>query len=116
MAECSYVLESSIADCRPDSKKEFSKNLKAIHSKPVVIHSHDGFCIHCGNDIEFNPKKPYCDKCFSTWNKYGNKDYEESVCHGCGDVFLDLSMNIPQCATCYKAWKKGERGIQRKTG
>ncbi len=116
LSEYNHILENSVAERRLSFTNGFTDNLRAIPTKPAILAANDGYCIHCTAAIDFNPNKPYCDKCFNTWNRYGNADYEENTCHGCGQDHEYISMNIPQCSKCYKAWKKGERAGRRKTG
>lgn len=60
-----------------------------------------GYCIRCEERIDFDANKPYCSKCFRTWNNFGNIFYEETVCHSCGE-YEDSSMEKPLCYSCYK--------------
>lgn len=59
-----------------------------------------GFCIRCEARIAYDPKKPYCKDCFNVWVQYGNPDYQENVCHRCGE-YEGATMGRPQCYTCY---------------
>ncbi|MCU0416334.1 MAG: phospholipase D family protein [Cytophagaceae bacterium] len=59
-----------------------------------------GYCIRCENRIDYNPTRPYCGDCFSIWSQYENPDYQENVCHRCGEYEM-TSMNKPQCYHCY---------------
>jgi len=59
-----------------------------------------GFCIRCGEEIFYNPNRPYCGDCFVVWKQYGNPDYQEYFCHRCG-FEEDTSMHCPLCRTCY---------------
>ncbi|MDD4923746.1 MAG: phospholipase D family protein [Dehalococcoidales bacterium] len=63
-----------------------------------------GFCIRCNDNIELKPKSPYCSKCFSSWKKFGNNDYEEKYCHICGESNKSTIMK-PTCYNCYKSNK-----------
>ena len=60
-----------------------------------------GYCIRCEERIPLNAERPYCYECYSTWAQYENPDYQENVCHGCGQ-FESTSMGRPLCYTCYK--------------
>ena len=60
-----------------------------------------GFCIRCGDQIEFNPDKPYCWNCYDVWRQYENEDFLERFCHKCGDP-ESSSMAKPQCYECFK--------------
>lgn len=60
-----------------------------------------GYCIRCEESIPYNPDKPYCSKCYSTWLQFSNPFYEEKVCHSCG-TRVKTSMEKPVCYSCYK--------------
>lgn len=64
-----------------------------------------GICIRCGDEIEYDPSRPLCSKCFKKWNFYGDPDYKEKNCHCCGKT-AKTSMNKPLCYTCYKELTK----------
>ncbi len=59
-----------------------------------------GYCIRCETRIDYNPTRPYCGDCFSIWAQFENPDYQENVCHRCGEYEM-TSMNKPQCYYCY---------------
>ncbi|NLA25049.1 MAG: hypothetical protein GX879_08800 [Bacteroidales bacterium] len=59
-----------------------------------------GHCIRCENYIDYNPTKPYCSECFFIWVQYENPDYQENVCHKCGEYEI-TSMSKPLCYNCY---------------
>ena len=63
-----------------------------------------GVCVRDGAAIEFDILKPYCDKCFRSWNRYKNREYPENKCHACG---LDWETNIdrPLCLDCYRKYR-----------
>lgn len=69
-----------------------------------------GYCIRCENRIDYNPTRPYCGNCFSTWVQFENPDYQENVCHRCGEYEM-TSMNKPQCYSCYTEQQKDLRRI-----
>lgn len=60
-----------------------------------------GYCLRCENRISFDPSRPYCPDCYSVWAEYGNPNYEENVCHACGEFEL-TTMVKPLCYDCYK--------------
>ena len=62
-----------------------------------------GYCIRCEQRIDYSPERPYCWHCFTTWSQFQNPDYQESVCHRCGE-FSGTSMNFPQCRDCWKEY------------
>jgi phosphatidylserine/phosphatidylglycerophosphate/cardiolipin synthase-like enzyme len=76
--------------------KEIPKKQPSIASKENV-----GHCIRCGIEMQFNPNKPLCSKCFSIWVKQSNTAYPEKYCHVCGKESKQ-SVEKPVCYTCYK--------------
>ena len=89
---------------------ELTKKKRHFHS-----HSHEdknkrskpnrGYCIRCEDRIDYNPERPYCWSCYSTWAQFENPDYQENVCHRCGE-FESTSMNFPQCRECWEDFRK----------
>lgn len=60
----------------------------------------EGFCIGCGDEIPFNPTRPFCRDCFGDWD--GDEEERQDVCHMCGDDARTSFMK-PVCYPCYKA-------------
>ena len=63
-----------------------------------------GFCIRCKASVPPAPIKPYCDRHFDEWNKYGNADYQDTYCHICGD-FRTTTLRKPLCPGCYRSYR-----------
>ncbi len=63
-----------------------------------------GKCIRCGIEIKIDPMHPYCSKCFSSWKKYENPEYEEKYCHICGTDHKS-TIDKPVCYSCFKKYK-----------
>ena len=63
-----------------------------------------GFCIRDKASIPANPIKPYCERCFRSWNRYKDPEYEEKHCHICGKE-NDSTMVKPLCLACYRRHK-----------
>ena len=64
-----------------------------------------GFCIRCkADDLPANPDRPYCNRCYASWRRYENKDYEEKYCHTCGNEYASTLLK-PVCFACYKKYK-----------
>lgn len=59
-----------------------------------------GYCIRCGKEIDYNPEKPFCDKCYPLWAKYNNPSYREKHCHICGEKASTTKVR-PVCMKCY---------------
>jgi len=73
-------------------------------SKKSSPNNKKGYCIRCGNNKKFNPKIPFCNKCYKSWKKYSKENYQERYCHNCGKP-NSSSMKIPECRSCYKKKK-----------
>lgn len=59
-------------------------------------------CIRCDASIPLDPSHPYCKRCFSIWNRYGDPEYTESYCHACG-IETTTSMDKPLCYACFRS-------------
>ena len=83
--------QASGRDRRPKSALE--------NNKPQA-----GFCIRCKSDLAADPSKPYCDRCFRSWNRYKNPEYEEKFCHICGTEH-EATLQKPVCRPCYSKYR-----------
>ena len=63
-----------------------------------------GVCVRDGAAIEFNILKPYCDRCFRSWNRYKNREYKEEKCHACGRDW-ETDIDRPLCLDCYRKYR-----------
>ena len=62
-----------------------------------------GNCIRCGTGMDYDPKKPYCGRCFRQWLRFKNPTYADDRCHGCGaEDAKAFSLEKPECYACYK--------------
>jgi len=61
----------------------------------------DGTCIRCSEEIEFNPYRPLCSDCYSSWARFKNYNYAENYCHDCGNED-DTCMARPLCYDCWQ--------------
>ena len=64
----------------------------------------NGFCIRCKADLPAKPTQPYCSRCYASWNRYKNKDFEEKRCHTCGNEHATTLLK-PLCPDCYRKYK-----------
>ena len=62
------------------------------------------FCIRCKDELPTNPLQPYCKRCFTSWNRFKNEDYEEKHCHTCGKEH-EATMKKPVCLNCYRKYR-----------
>lgn len=80
---------------RPLHNKKHSNVDKGKYKKIIR-----GYCIRCETRIDYEPSRPYCSDCYSVWAQFENYDYQENVCHCCGE-YEETTMNKPQCYKCY---------------
>ncbi len=103
IAETASIIESSEDIPLVKAKRELgkkSKNTSSKSKKPTR-----GYCIRCEDRIPYNIQKPFCKDCYYEWEEWENEDYEEEVCHACGE-YEDTSMAKPVCYDCYKKFEK----------
>ena len=73
--------------------------------EPTLAAPREGFCIRCKSAIPASkPVRPYCPRCFTSWNRWKNEDYEEKHCHVCGNEH-SATMAKPLCRDCYRKYK-----------
>ena len=65
----------------------------------------EGFCIRCKEILPVDPAKPYCKRCYRSWNRYKNEQYEEKHCHLCGTEH-GATLVKPVCSRCHRKYKK----------
>lgn len=91
---------------RKTDRPIYQDNKKQSDTKPTkyknVIR---GYCIRCETRIDYDPTRPYCGDCYLIWAQFENPDYQENVCHRCGQ-YESTSMNKPQDYKCFSEWQK----------
>ena len=91
-------------DSSPKPQPDFQR------SQPIEPNSkkkqYMGYCIRCSDSIPFNVDRPYCGKCFKSWNRYQDEEYEEEFCHHCSKDW-ETSFLKPVCLKCFKGLKEG---------
>lgn len=83
-------------------------NFQVDEKKVKHVKEIRGHCIRCQTRIKFDPTIPYCSDCFSSWAKYENPDYQECVCHRCGE-YESTTMTKPLDYECFLIWQKENR-------
>jgi len=81
---------------KPVSAPKKIENIKEISGKLV-----SGFCIRCGKEMELNPNKPLCTRCYPIWANKSDRTYPEKYCHVCGKESKQ-SVEKPVCYPCFK--------------
>ena len=94
----SIITHSEIIELHKTERKYYNqtKNTNNEFSKPQIL----GYCLRCEKRIHYDPAKPYCIDCFSSWVQWENTYYNENVCHCCGEFTNPISMSKPQCYKC----------------
>jgi len=87
---------------REEKKKKPKQKKKSNKGNENFIAGHEGYCVRCGEPIEFNPNKPFCFDCLRIWANFANPEYPENYCHRCGKKTDKVSMMKPFCYSCYK--------------
>lgn len=67
-------------DNKPVSKTKPNSKKKKVVSKDSEI----GYCIRTGEEIAFNPERPFCYKAYKSWASFENFDFPEKYCHKTG--------------------------------
>ena len=93
-----YIINE--ADDEVEEKVETKKSYKPTFKRTQS--NGDGHCIRCSTSISYNVKSPYCKKCYSSWNRYKDKNYSEKYCHQCSKSHK-TSFVKPICNSCYKS-------------
>ena len=66
-----------------------------------------GYCIRSGDQIPFDPERPFTYNAYLTWNQFGDANYQENYCHYSGEP--------SNGNTCYarpilgKNWRKAKK-------
>ncbi len=66
--------QKPVSKIKPDTKKVI------VESRNAEI----GYCIRTGEEIAFNPQRPFCYKAYKSWAKFENYDFPEKYCHKTG--------------------------------
>ncbi len=105
IAENSEVIRKAVIS-KPAPAAKTRPAPKAAPSKPELSIGipASGFCIRCKTTVSFIYPGPYCNRCFQSWNRFQNEDYEEKYCHICGKE-NDSTMDKPACRSCYRKYK-----------
>ena len=90
---------------RVDAAEDGVKQARTKTSRTTSQVPEAGYCIRCGESIPANAAQPYCSRCYRSWNRYKNDDYEEKQCHTCGKQHK-ATMAKPVCPTCYRKHKQ----------
>jgi phosphatidylserine/phosphatidylglycerophosphate/cardiolipin synthase-like enzyme len=63
-----------------------------------------GYCLRCEIRIPYDAHKPLCYDCYCTWAQFENMNFNENVCHCCGEFTNPISFGKPQCYDCSKKY------------
>jgi len=93
----------------PEIYRDVLKELGCLVTQAKKHSNAGAFCIRCGNPMaKFDMNKPLCKKCFTSWARWNNPQYEEHFCHNCGSDKATgrLSFDKPLCVKCEEALRK----------
>jgi phosphatidylserine/phosphatidylglycerophosphate/cardiolipin synthase-like enzyme len=82
--------------------KNFESQSAGLLDKLVDFVSEKSYCVRCKAVIDYNPKKPLCDKCYPIWAQFKKPTYPEKYCHGCGQQLKNISVSRPLCSECFQ--------------
>lgn len=99
--ETKSIVESSEIIQLTKAQRKFSPATKEATNQNKFKKPSRGYCIRCEERIPYDTEKPFCYDCFLTWSQYENPDYEENVCHACGEYDEPTSTNLPLCPECF---------------
>ena len=82
------VTVAKVEASESDSERPAGKKTRTTLKTPK-----DGFCIRCKTVLSANPAQPYCKRCYASWRRYENEEYEENHCHTCGTDYPSTLLN-----------------------
>lgn len=103
--ETNSIIQSSEVIQLARTNRQFFNEKNSTENKSENKKNKRGYCIRCETRIPYDIERPYCWECFSTWAQFENPEYEENVCHSCGE-FENTSMLKPVCYNCYRKFEK----------
>lgn len=80
--EVETSIEKKYAE-KPEREQKFEA-AKKKESKQITLKK--GYCIRTGEEIPFNPERPFCYAAYKSWVKFENYDYPEKYCHKTGKL------------------------------
>ena len=89
-----------VDDNEPRSEPKRTRKRVPTTSRAVI----EGSCIRCATSIPAKPMEPYCMRCYTSWNRFKNEEYEEQYCHTCGKEHK-ATMKRPVCLSCFRKYK-----------
>ena len=88
-----------------EAERIWHRNANREQPETQKFQRNTGHCVRCDTAIAFNLKKPHCGKCYRSWSKFKNPQYEEQFCHNCG-VKTSVTAQNPSCMPCFKKIRK----------
>ncbi|WP_178989026.1 phospholipase D family protein [Winogradskyella schleiferi] len=68
-----------------NQKPEVPKKKETKKENIVSKYKEKGYCIRTGEEIAFNPERPFCYKAYKSWVKFENYEFPEKYCHKTGE-------------------------------
>jgi hypothetical protein len=108
ISELKHMVSLAIHFQTPTDTRIEEKNTRDIVILPHGEPGKEAYCIRCRESLgKFNVKKPFCDKCYSSWVRFRNENYKEKFCHLCGSSITNgqISCGHPLCNNCVSSYK-----------
>ena len=86
-----------------DREKPAPKQARRPNAKTGTPTS--AFCIRCKDELPVDPLRPYCSRCFRSWKRCEDRDYEEMHCHTCGKEH-SATIAKPVCLSCHRKYRR----------
>ena len=86
-----------------DREKPAPKQARRPNAKTGTPTS--AFCIRCKDELPVGPLRPYCSRCFRSWKRCEDRDYEEKHCHTCGKEH-SATIAKPVCLSCHRKYRR----------
>ncbi|SEA94887.1 hypothetical protein SAMN05443667_1132 [Flavobacterium gillisiae] len=76
--------EEFVPEEKTVEKKQYSSYTPKNNYNRRNQQAESGFCIRTGEQIPFDPRRPYCYEAYQTWAIFENWNYRENYCHKTG--------------------------------
>ena len=104
LVRVSEEIRVTVAKVEPETAGKAATKRARREPRQDMAKPERGFCIRCKAELPSNPTQPYCSRCYASWRRFNNEEYEEKHCHTCGKEH-GASMLKPVCIACYRKYK-----------
>ena len=104
LVRVSEEIRVTVAKVEPETAGKAATKRARREPQQAMAKPNRGFCIRCKTDLPANPAQPYCSRCYASWRRFSNAEYEEKHCHTCGKEHT-TTMSKPVCIACFRKYK-----------